>query len=113
MARGVLLAAWVAVGGTAANGVVAATGVIAAAGEGAQLGDLINAGGSFSAAGALIYIVKKMTDGQLVARDAAAVEAQQAEQIKRHQDLLAESLGREQKLEALYAAAIARNQEQK
>lgn len=110
MARGDVVAAWIAFGGTFTNGVVSAVGVIAAAGEGAQVGDLINAGGSFSAAGALIYIVKKMTDGQLVARDAAAVEAQQAEQIKRHQDLLSDSLARETRLDSLITAAITKQE---
>lgn len=73
-----------------------------------DLGAWISAGGSFSAAGALIYIVKKMTDGQLVARDPGRVEATQAEQLARHQELLRDALDREEKLEHLYREAINR-----
>lgn len=71
----------------------------AASGSGADVGALISASGSFSAAGALIYIVKQMTDGKLVARDPGRVEATQAEQIARHQVLLGEALERERKWE--------------
>lgn len=101
---------YIALGVSFGSGVASAVGVIAqaAGGSGAQVGDLISAGGSFSAAGALVYIVKKLTDGQLVSRDPARVEAQQTEQISRHQDLLRDSLDRERRLEVLYQSAIDR-----
>lgn len=82
----------------------------AATGSGADVGALISAGGSFSAAGALIYIVKQMTDGKLVARDPGRVEATQAEQIARHQVLLTESLERERKWETFALSRLTKDQ---
>ena len=70
----------------------------------------VAARGSFSAAGALIYIVKQMTDGKLVARDPGRVEATQAEQIARHQVLLTESLERERKWETFALSRLTKDQ---
>ena len=105
--RGTILAGGLAAFGMAVNG---AAGVIAAAaGNPATLGELISAGGSVSAAGALIYIVKKMTDGQLVARDPARVEQQVVDLAEAAQRALAEAHRREtQYVELLHHFALRR-----
>lgn len=102
-----LAAGWIAVAGTSAHA-VAAIGALAATGAAsASAGDVISAGGSVSAAGALIYIVKKMTDGQLVARDPARVESQYATLAEENADLAEEAHRREDRLHQLLNAVLA------
>lgn len=103
--RGTLIAGYTAVAALTGNGVAF---LLAAASENpASFGDLLTAGGSISAAGALIYIVRKMTDGQLVARDPARVEGQLVDLLEESNRLLAASQKREEVYQQLYQQLIA------
>lgn len=105
--RGTLVAGWVAVSGTSLHAAASVVTLAAAGAANASAGDLISAGGSVSAAGALIYIVKKMTDGMLVARDPARVEAQVASLAEENARLVEEAHRREERLHQVTAVALA------
>ena len=93
-------------GRIAETGLVAAGASVLAADPGSPA-SWVTGAGAFSAAGALIYIVRQMVDGRLVARNTAQVEADLAQLAK---DALAREAAadkREGQLQALIAAAIA------
>lgn len=105
--KGPLLAGWVAVYGTSAQAIAAIAAIAATGASSASAGDIISAGSSVSAAGALIYIVKKMTDGQLVARDPARVESQVVDLAESNATMTNEAHKREDRLHQILSAVLA------